>query len=144
MRREISPLEDWNAVGEIKRLICEFKPDAIHLNSSKMGVLGALAARGVHARVVYRIGGWAFLEPIPEWKRWIYRAAEQQTAKDKDVIITVHPGDEALAKRPNYRAVIDLGEAWRDLTDLPFVFAIVDDATATVLFAGVIADPSRT
>lgn len=33
-------------------------------------------------------------------------------------------GDEALTKRANYRAVIDLGEWWRDLTDLPFVFAV--------------------
>lgn len=33
-------------------------------------------------------------------------------------------GDEALAKRPTFRAVIDLGEAWNYLTDLPFVFAV--------------------
>lgn len=33
-------------------------------------------------------------------------------------------GDEALIRRPQYRAIIDLGEAWRELTDLPFVFAV--------------------
>lgn len=33
-------------------------------------------------------------------------------------------GDEALTRRPTYRAVIDLGEWWRELTDLPFVFAV--------------------
>jgi predicted solute-binding protein len=33
-------------------------------------------------------------------------------------------GDEALAKRPLFRAVMDFGEMWRDLTDLPFVFAV--------------------
>ena len=33
-------------------------------------------------------------------------------------------GDEALIRRPQFRAVIDLGEAWRELTDLPFVFAV--------------------
>lgn len=33
-------------------------------------------------------------------------------------------GDEALVRRPAFRAVLDLGEIWRDLTDLPFVFAI--------------------
>ena len=33
-------------------------------------------------------------------------------------------GDEALAKRPLYRAILDFGEIWRDLTDLPFVFAV--------------------
>lgn len=108
VRREINPLEDWRAIGEIKRLIREFKPDAIHLNSSKMGVLGSLACAAVHGsrftdhgswiRTVYRIGGWAFLEPLPTWKKWVYRTAETYTAKYKDVIITVHPGDEALAR----------------------------------------------
>jgi predicted solute-binding protein len=33
-------------------------------------------------------------------------------------------GDEALSKRANFWQVIDLGEAWRELTDLPFVFAV--------------------
>jgi predicted solute-binding protein len=33
-------------------------------------------------------------------------------------------GDEALAKRPQFRAIVDLSEAWRELTDLPFVFAV--------------------
>lgn len=105
VRREISPVEDWMAIGEIGRLIREFRPDAIHLNSSKMGVLGSIAARrlrptpsSLRPHVAYRIGGWSFLEPMPEWKRWIYRAAERHTAKYKDVIITVHPGDEKLAR----------------------------------------------
>lgn len=33
-------------------------------------------------------------------------------------------GDEALIRRPSYAAVIDLSEAWYDLTSLPFVFAV--------------------
>jgi chorismate dehydratase len=33
-------------------------------------------------------------------------------------------GDEALAKRPSFRGILDFGEIWRDLTDLPFVFAV--------------------
>ncbi|MFZ2803646.1 MAG: glycosyltransferase [Patescibacteria group bacterium] len=99
--REINPLEDWRAVYEIAALIDEFKPDAVHLNSSKMGVIGSLAASRSKTKpwVVYRIGGWAFLEPIGATRQWIYRTAEKWSAKQKDVIITVHPGDEALAKQ---------------------------------------------
>jgi predicted solute-binding protein len=33
-------------------------------------------------------------------------------------------GDEALAKKAGFWQIIDLGEAWRELTDLPFVFAV--------------------
>ena len=99
--REINPLEDWRAVGEIKKLIDDFTPDAIHLNSSKMGVIGSFAAARSKTKpwVVYRIGGWAFLEPIPEWKQRVYLAAEQRSASKKDVIITVHPGDATLGEK---------------------------------------------
>ncbi len=106
MKRDIDLLTDLNAIEELERLYREFKPDAIHLNSSKMGVLGSLAARDFRLstfdsrlRIVYRIGGWSFLEPIPGWKRWMYRVAERWSAKNKDVIITVHPGDEELARK---------------------------------------------
>ncbi|MBI5655041.1 glycosyltransferase family 4 protein [Candidatus Uhrbacteria bacterium] len=98
--RDISLIKDIQAFREIRRLIDSFKPDAIHLNSSKMGVLGSLAARfsRTKPRVIYRIGGWVFLEPISSWKKWLYRTAEKTTARFKDVIITVHPGDELLAE----------------------------------------------
>ena len=33
-------------------------------------------------------------------------------------------GDEALARRCEFAAVLDLGQVWHDLTQLPFVFAI--------------------
>ncbi len=109
VRRDIHVLEDWMAIREITRLYQSFQPDAIHLNSSKIGVLGSIAASRLSStvyglpstspRIVYRIGGWSFLEPMAYGKQWIYRAAETWSAKYKDAIITVHPGDEALAKK---------------------------------------------
>lgn len=152
--REISPVKDLKAVREIKTLIESFKPDAIHLNSSKMGVIGSIAARysKTKPRVVYRIGGWVFLEPIAGWKKWLYRTAEKLTARFKDVIITVHPGDEALAKtlgiRPREKTItvqngLDLDgfaaklephQAARRSLGLPesgFVFGTVANAYAT-------------
>ena len=33
-------------------------------------------------------------------------------------------GDEALVRRPQFYKVIDLGSAWKELTGLPFVFAV--------------------
>ncbi len=103
MTREIHLLADWQALGELQKLIAEFKPDAVHLNSSKMGVLGAIAAatqadKAARPWTVYRIGGWSFLEPIAKWKRQLYRLMEQWSAQYKDVIVTVHPGDESLAQ----------------------------------------------
>ena len=33
-------------------------------------------------------------------------------------------GDEALARRPEFSSILDLGQVWHDMTSLPFVFAI--------------------
>ena len=100
MRRELSPIHDLAAMHEIRQIIKDFKPDIVHLNSSKMGVVGSMAASLEHVdRIIYRIGGWSFLEDIPSWKKQLYLWSEKLTAKRKDIIVTVHPGDEAEAKR---------------------------------------------
>ena len=99
MRREISLFRDLAALHEIREVIKQFKPTAVHLNSSKMGVIGAWAANLEKApRIVYRIGGWAFLEQTGWLKHKIYLWSEILTAAKKDIIVTVHPADEALAK----------------------------------------------
>lgn len=99
MRREISLFRDLAALHEIRGVIKQFKPTAVHLNSSKMGVIGAWAANLEKVpRVVYRIGGWAFLEQTGWLKHKIYLWSEILTAAKKDIIVTVHPADEALAK----------------------------------------------
>lgn len=110
IRRELAPFHDLAAIYEIRTIIKDFKPDIVHLNSSKMSVVGAMAASLEHVpRIIYRIGGWAFLEELPTWKKLVYLWSEKLTANKKDIIVTVHPGDEAEAKRhkirPNGRVV---------------------------------------
>ncbi len=97
--RAINPIRDVLALIELVRWLRQEKPDAIHLNSAKAGVLGSIAARlaGV-PHVVYRIGGWTFLEPLPRWQRLAYELAERLTAPLKDVIICVHKGDVEVAR----------------------------------------------
>lgn len=100
LKREISPWNDVLAVRELKRLFRELRPDAVHLNSSKMGAVGAMAARLAHVpTVVYRIGGWVFLEPLSPLRKKAYLLIEQVSARLKDTIICVHPGDESIARR---------------------------------------------
>ncbi len=100
MRRAILPWHDVLAFFELRRFLKDLAPDAIHLNSSKMGVIGSLAARSLGIRrIVYRIGGWVFLEPLSSFTRWFYVWIERISARWKDVIICVHPGDETVAKQ---------------------------------------------
>lgn len=103
--REINPLRDPAAVMELHRVLKELKPDAIELNSAKMGVVGSIAARlaGV-PRVAYRIGGWTFREVLPAHKLWLYRTAEKWTGKLKDVIICVNPDDVRMADEVGIKA----------------------------------------
>ncbi|MBU4256795.1 glycosyltransferase family 4 protein [Patescibacteria group bacterium] len=45
LKRAISPINDFLAFIEIIKLIKKIKPDIIHLNSSKISILGSLAAK---------------------------------------------------------------------------------------------------
>jgi glycosyltransferase involved in cell wall biosynthesis len=100
MCRDISPIQDLLAIQELSQLFRKHKFDAVHLNSTKMGILGSMACRIARIdRAVYRIGGWVFLENLPSWKRKIYICAERLTARFKDTIICVNPSDETEAAK---------------------------------------------
>ncbi|MGI8573286.1 MAG: glycosyltransferase family 4 protein [Solirubrobacteraceae bacterium] len=61
VRRALNPLHDVLGLIELVRLIGRLRPDILHANSSKAGILGRLAGRlrGVPIRV-FTVHGWAF------------------------------------------------------------------------------------
>ena len=92
--REINPLKDWLAYLEIKKLLKETQPDILHLNSSKAGVLGALAGRRIKIpKIIYTVHGFVFNEPMPSWKKKFYLWAEKFSASAKDKFICVSEFD---------------------------------------------------
>ncbi len=61
VRRAISPVHDPLGLAELVRLFVRLRPDIVHLNSSKAGVLGRLAAAGARVPLrVFTAHGWAF------------------------------------------------------------------------------------
>jgi glycosyltransferase involved in cell wall biosynthesis len=61
VRRAPHPVEDVRAFLEILRLIRSERPDVLHANSSKAGILGRLAATLARVPVrVFTVHGWAF------------------------------------------------------------------------------------
>ena len=124
LKRNISPISDLLAIGQIKKLIREFKPDTLFLGSSKAGFIGALAAKftsyhlpvtnkldneslgqlmengkwKMRPRVVYRIGGWTFNDPWPAWKKLLWQFLEKISAPWKDIIIVNNAPDLAQAQ----------------------------------------------
>ena len=63
MQRDVSFGADWESFTELVRLFKLEKPDLVHLNSSKAGGVGALAARvaGV-PKIIFTAHGWPFRE----------------------------------------------------------------------------------
>lgn len=63
MQRDVALWADVQSFFELYRLFKKEKPDVVHLNSSKAGGLGALAARfaGVQ-KIIFTAHGWPFWE----------------------------------------------------------------------------------
>ena len=102
LKRDISPLNEILAFFEIIKLIKKFQPDIIHLNSSKISILGSLAGLFIklkikNLKIIYTVHGWVFNEPLPAPVKWFYLWAEKFTAKFKDKIICVSESDRQVA-----------------------------------------------
>lgn len=101
--REVNPLKDWRAVGEVERLIEKINPDVVHTHSSKAGIVGRRAAwnvkqrNGGRPRVVHTIHGPPFMPVEGSWLRqrrtrmvnWLYTLAERDAARRCDAIVSV-------------------------------------------------------
>ncbi|MBI2042637.1 MAG: glycosyltransferase [Candidatus Nealsonbacteria bacterium] len=97
LKRAPNPYLLIAAVVEIRRLLKKEKPDVLFLCSTTAGLLGSIAAIFLPAKVVYRIGGWAFRDPRTFWKNWLILLAEKMTAPLKDRIIVNSEIDRNLA-----------------------------------------------
>ncbi len=81
LERDMNFVSDLKSFMGLLKLLKEERPDVVHLNSSKIGGLGALAGR-LHniaryvrrgeqnpLRIVFTGHGWAFTEERPDWER---------------------------------------------------------------------------
>lgn len=70
LKRDISIVDEFHSFKTLLGIVKEFRPDAIHGNSSKAGALSALAGRlcGVDT-IVFTAHGWAFNEGRPLWQK---------------------------------------------------------------------------
>ena len=58
LAKALSPLDDLGSFLEIRRVMRSFRPDLVHLHSSKAGVLGRLAAWRLRPRTIYTVHGF--------------------------------------------------------------------------------------
>ncbi len=84
LRRPVHPLRDLAGLVELVRLFRRERPDVVHANSSKAGVVGRIAA--VLARVpsrVFTVHGWAFSTtagPMSRVYLWLDRVLRPVTS----------------------------------------------------------------
>jgi glycosyltransferase involved in cell wall biosynthesis len=100
LKRNISPIHDYLAIGQIKSLIKKIQPDIIHLNSTKISILASWAIDGLKPKpfTVYTAHGWVFNEPMNPLKKKLYTWLEKSTAKTKDRIICISKLDKKIAR----------------------------------------------
>lgn len=98
IQRDINPLSDIKAFFELIKIIKKEKPDIVHLNSSKIGVLGALASKLLRVpRVIFTAHGWAFNEPGSKSVKYLVIAVSRFAALFQDYIICVSNYDRNQA-----------------------------------------------
>lgn len=97
--RDVKTWSDFKAFWQLWRLFKKEKPDIVHLNSSKIGAMGALAARlaGVK-KIIFTIHGWAFDEDRPWWQRWMIKFISWLTLvlAHKTIAISKHSKNQVL------------------------------------------------
>ncbi len=102
--RNINPGKDINAVFEIKKLLDSNNYHLVHLNSSKAGLIGALAAKlyalnplNTRLRLIYTAHGFVFNEPLNKLEKTLYKISEKFSCAIHHAIITVSEYDKQSA-----------------------------------------------
>ncbi|HVW82839.1 MAG TPA: glycosyltransferase [Candidatus Paceibacterota bacterium] len=105
LERDLSPGRDLGGYAELARLLREYRPAVVHLNSSKAGGLGALAARRAGVpRIVFTAHGWPFKERRnPAW-RLLALLGSYATTLFAHAVIVVSREDLALGRRMPFAA----------------------------------------
>jgi glycosyltransferase involved in cell wall biosynthesis len=100
LQRDVSISNDVKSFFELLRLFRTEKPDVVHLNSSKAGGIGALAARlaGV-PRIIFTAHGWPFWEQRNSISRGLIYLFSWLTALFSHKIIVVSDYDLKVAQK---------------------------------------------
>jgi len=108
--RKISPINDFKAWCELRKLIKILKPQIVHTHTFKAGLIGRLI-RGNHVRVHTYHGHLFGDQTFSNFQKKIIVMAEKFLAHRTDVLISVGEkvGDELLAKG------IGVKSTWRSI-----------------------------
>jgi len=94
LKRQISLLDDWLALWEIRSFIKKNNIDIVHTHSSKAGIVGRFAAKLAGAGIiVHTVHGWSFNDYQLPFVRWTYICLERIAASFSSALIVVSEHD---------------------------------------------------
>lgn len=107
--RDVRFLKEFKSTIELYKIFRNEKPDVIHLNSSKAGGLGAIAAflyktlypkpSTLNPKVIFTVHGWPFLEQRPWWQKGIILFSLWVSSLFQDRIILIAKSDLKIAEK---------------------------------------------
>lgn len=98
--RDISMLREFMSLVTLKNLFKNEKPDIVHLNSSKAGGIGALAARWTGVKkIIFTVHGWPFLEQRNYFSRALIWLASWCTVLLSHKVICISEYDLRIAQK---------------------------------------------
>lgn len=112
LQKRVDPRADFRAFLGFRRILREYKPDILHLHSSKAGVLGRLLPGTLRPRIVYTVHGF---DTIRKAHR-IYLPVERALAGSCGAVVAVSEYDRSgLAECGIRRSVQVIPNGIRDL-----------------------------
>jgi glycosyltransferase involved in cell wall biosynthesis len=88
----ISPLLDFRAFLQIRKVLADLNPDVVHTHTSKAGILGRAAARSVGVAAIIHGIHIAPFQNVGFLKRHLYLALERLAARWTSAFISVSDG----------------------------------------------------
>lgn len=97
-----SPIGTFRAFLELRRIIRTWRPDILHLHSSKAGALGRVVCLSLREapRVFYSPHGFSFLrQDVAPWVRWFFLAAERLLSRMCGTIVACSGSELQVARQ---------------------------------------------
>ncbi len=115
-QRDINAKKEFGLLFELIKIFKKEKPDIIHLNSSKMGFVGALAGRiaGIK-KIVFTCHGWAFNENRSSLSKWFFRVFHNLTIMLADETIAVSEITKNQIKNPFRKKIVVIRNGLREI-----------------------------
>ena len=105
MQRDLSIGSDTGSLQELSKILRDYQPEVVHLNSSKAGGLGALAARRAGIKkIIFTAHGWPFEEKRSVFWRLFALLGSYATALLASSVIVVSKKDLRIGKRMPFAA----------------------------------------